>query len=50
LLGSLNYIVNVIKLNISAERRKRFKDNEKDIVKFQTLIQEGVMNISTKLK
>jgi hypothetical protein len=26
ILGTMNYIVNVIKLNISAERRKRFKD------------------------
>jgi hypothetical protein len=31
ILSSMNYLVNVIKLNISAERRKRFKDTEKTI-------------------
>ncbi len=36
----MNYIVNVIKLNISAERRKRFKDTEKNIEKFQKIIKE----------
>lgn len=40
ILGTMNYIVNVIKLNISAERRKRFKDTEKNIEKFQKIIKE----------
>lgn len=35
LLSSMNYIVNIIKLNISAERKKRFWDVEKTISKYQ---------------
>lgn len=31
ILSSMNYIVNVIKLNISAERRKRFFDLQQTI-------------------
>lgn len=50
ILGSMNYIVNVIKLNISAERRKRFMDVEKVIGKYQELAVASVANIADKLK
>lgn len=46
----MNYIVNVIKLNISAERRKRFKNVEKVISKFQSLIQERAIAICGNFK
>lgn len=45
----MNYIVNIIKLNISAERRKRFKDVEKTISKFQDMTISSVDAISKKM-
>lgn len=50
ILSSMNYIVNVIKLNISAERRKRFFDLEKVIGKYQKLAVSSVATIADKLK
>lgn len=50
ILSTMNYIVNIIKLNVSGERRKRFRDTEKTIGKFQKLIQEGSANVCTRLK
>jgi hypothetical protein len=50
ILSSMNYIVNVIKLNISAERRKRFLDLEKTIGKYQQLTLESASTISDRLK
>lgn len=38
ILGTMNYLVNVIKLNISAERRKRVKDIEKNISNYQSVV------------
>ena len=37
ILATMNYIVNIIKLNISAVRRKRFTDTEKTINMFQKI-------------
>lgn len=50
ILSCMNYIVNVIKLNISAERRKRFSDLQKVIGKYQTLTVSSVSSIADKLK
>lgn len=50
ILSSMNYLVNVIKLNISAERRKRFKDTEKTIERFQHLIKGSAGRICDRLK
>lgn len=45
----MNYIVNVIKLNISAERRKRFWDLEKVIGKYQNMTVSSAKAITNKL-
>jgi hypothetical protein len=49
-LSAMNYIVNVIKLNISAERRKRFLDLEKVIGKYQAMAVASVAGIADRLK
>ena len=41
ILGTMNYIVNVIKLNISAERRKRVIDQEKKVRDYQVIIKDA---------
>jgi hypothetical protein len=46
----MNYIVNVIKLNISAERRKRFLDLEKVISKYQSMTVSSANTITDKMK
>ena len=46
----MNYIVNIIKLNISAERRKRVKDRENNILQYQKIIKITNHSICDKLK
>jgi hypothetical protein len=38
ILSIMNYIVNIIKLNISAERKKRFEDRERTIESYERII------------
>lgn len=41
ILGNMNYIVNVIKLNISAERRRRLIDQEKKVRDYQGIVNDA---------
>ena len=41
ILGNMNYIVNVIKLNISAERRRRVVDQEKKVRDYQEIVHDA---------
>jgi len=41
----MNYIVNVIKLNISAERRKRLIDQEKKVRDYQGIVNNANIKI-----
>lgn len=50
ILSTMNYIVNIIKLNISAERRKRFVDVEKTIGKFTSIIAQRKEEVCNKIK
>jgi hypothetical protein len=50
ILSNMNYIVNVIKINISAERRERFKDLEKTLDKYQSMTIDSAKKITSQLK
>lgn len=46
----MNYLANIIKLNVSAERRKRFQTTEQNIIKFQELIKGRNREVCNQLK